>query len=211
MPIRQYLAPQRGTGTDADPYTSILNDLIDITQGEGFDEIDHPARRYSICTVTASQATHDVIAADARVTVITPRTCADAADFRAVLDAPFSSWPQAWRDAARARCETLGINTEWITASNTLRDVIRYLIRQHFFCQIADGGANGNVKALLSANLAATVGDLPAQVRNGVRNWMQARGLAIGWITNSTTIREVVHFVVTTLGFGVAYFGGEAF
>ncbi len=211
MAMRLYLAPQSGDGTPENPYRNILNDLIDLPAGDWFDEIDHPARRYSICTVYALQATHDRIAADARVTAISPRVVADAAAFKADLDALFSSWPSAWRSAAQTRCEQLGISTAWITAQNTLRDVIRYLIRTHFFCQIADGEHNANVKALIAANLDATVGTLPAAVRNAARTWMQARGLAVGWIQNSTTVRKVVYYVVTNLGWGKARLGGEDF
>src|SRR5512147_2193644 len=103
--IRFYIAPQGGSGTDADPYRSILNDLIDIQVGDWFDEIDNPARRISICCVHASQATHDRIAADVRVLPV-GGLHADL-DLRARLDDLISGLPNL--AALKTALETRGI------------------------------------------------------------------------------------------------------
>lgn len=67
MKVRFYVAPQQGDGTGLNPYRSILNDMIDIKQGEWFDEIDNPAKHISICCVHALDATHTKIVSDPKV------------------------------------------------------------------------------------------------------------------------------------------------
>jgi hypothetical protein len=77
-PIALYRAPQIGSGTIEDPFRSILNELIDTSAGEWFDEIDHESvkdaaevrRLESVCCVRAAQKTHDRIRRDPRVTLI---------------------------------------------------------------------------------------------------------------------------------------------
>lgn len=206
---RIYRAPQVGTGSINDPITSILNELIDVQAGDHFDEIDHPARKYSICTVTASQKTHDAIESDGRSVALTPLL--SDIGFVSAMDTPFADVPQALRDKAKAQLESDGINTAWIMGTNTLRDVLRHLCRMHFFSQIADGVGNAALRGFLTRNLNETVGSLTVAQRTAARNWMQARGLGIGWITNQTTVREVVHYVVENLGWEKIRFGGTEF
>lgn len=208
MSIRFYVAPQAGTGTFEAPYRSLLNSFIDVASGEFFQEIDNPARRLSICCVTASDTTHANIAADSRVIVIS-RLYADLAALKTGLNETLDNIPGA--ATIKTKLETVGISTSWITGTNTLKDAIRYLFRVHFMGQIADGEGNANVKTFIANNLDTTVQQVPAQVRNAVRNWMQAKGLAIGWIGNTTTVREVVHFIVTNLGLGIIKMAAEDF
>lgn len=209
MLIRVYLAPQLGNGSFQDPYRSLLNEFVSVPDGETFDEIDNPARRYSICVVYAKQDTHDVIAADTRISVLSP-LYADAAVFKSGLDAPFSSWPQELRQLVLTALDGKGINTGWITLSNTPRDVYRVLLRVHALSQIFDG-TRRDLLDLIRQNLDTKVSQIPAALRTAVSAWMQSRGLAIGWITNQTTVREILHFIVQNLGFGQFRFYGELF
>ena len=105
-PIALYHAPQIGSGTEADPYRSLLNDLIDTAAGEWFTEIDHEsvktakdARKLeSVCCVRAGQKTHERIAADPRVTrigVVKPETDRMATD------------PAVARESLREAAETV--------------------------------------------------------------------------------------------------------
>lgn len=206
-----YYAPQIGTGTEEDPFRSLLNDFIDVQVGEWFDEIDNPARRFSICVVSASQTTHNSIGADIRCTLLIPTLAGNQEDLRTLLNTSFSSFSVGWRNAAQAKLEELGVSTTWITGTNTLRDVIRYILRTHFFAQIADGKGNNQVKSFLTRNLDSTIGSLSTQERNAAKDWMQERGLATGWITNGSTVRQVIHFVLENLGFGNIKLTNEVF
>jgi hypothetical protein len=209
--MKLYLAPQRGTGTEDDEVRSILNDLIDITQGDWFDERDNPARRISICSVHASEATHNNIITDGRSVLLTPIDITSQEQFQQVLDTPFSSWPVAWRTAAQNGLEANGISVAWVTGTNTLREVLRYLQITFILGQMADIEGNANLKAFLARNLTATVGSLTAQQRNAAKTWIALKGLDSGWITNATTVRQVLHYVVENLGWGRIRFEKEIF
>ncbi len=204
---RFYLAPQQGTGTMMDPYCSILNDLINIQQGDWFDEIDNPARHISICCVHASQTSHDAILADGRALPI--GNLINDTQLKVHMDSLLSTLPNLV--TLKTALESRGISTSWFSGSNTIRDGIRYLVRVFSTCQIADGQGDGNIKDLIGKNLTITVAQIPVAIRNGVKTWMQAKGLAIGWITNSTTVREILHFIVENLGFGKFKMSGEEF
>jgi hypothetical protein len=207
MKVRFYVAPQQGDGTFQNPFRSVLNDLINISQGDWFDEIDHPARRISICCVHASDATHAVILADSRPIPISELYEEGAVGIGLVRI--FNNITGS--TALKTKMENQGISTSWITSSNTMRDVLRYLIRIFTVTQVSDGEGNTNVKEFLKANLTTTVAQIPVGIRTAIRDWMQAKGLAIGWITNATTVREIVHFIVSNLGMGKLKMSGEEF
>ena len=207
MKVRFYVAPQQGDGTFQNPFRSVLNDLINISQGDWFDEIDHPARRISICCVHASDATHAVILADSRPVPISELYEEGAVGIG--LAKIFNSITGS--TALKTKMENQGISTAWITSSNTMRDVLRYLIRIFTITQVSDGEGNTNVKEFLKANLTTTVAQIPVGIRTAIRDWMQAKGLAIGWITNATTVREIVHFIIENLGIGKLKMSGEEF
>jgi hypothetical protein len=207
MLTRFYVAPQQGDGSLSNPYRSILNDLININQGDWFDEIDNPARHISICCVHALQTSHDAILADGRALPI--GSIFDDTQKTVFLNSLISSIPNL--TALKASLEGLGISTSWFSGSNTIRDGIRYLMRVFSTGQIADGEGNTNIKNLISRNLDVTVQQIPPAIRNAVRNWMQAKGLAIGWINNSTTVREILHFIVSNLDIGKLKMSGEEF
>lgn len=208
MPIRFYVAPQQGTGTFVDPFRSILNDLINVQAGESFTEIDHSSRRISICCVRASDTTHATILADARVFPASPLYADDVA-MAAGMEVTLNNIPNI--AAIKTKLENAGVSTAWISGSNTLRDALRYLVRNFSTCQIADGEANANVKTFLTQSLDLTVQQLTVVQRNAVKDWMQAKGLAIGWIVNTTTVREIIHFIIGNLGFGKFRISGVEF
>lgn len=208
MSIRFYLAPQQGDGTENNPFRSILNDLINVQQGDWFDEIDNPARHISLCCAHGPQAMHDTIALDSRVLPI-GNICADGTALRYSLDSLLSGLSNL--PALKTALETWGISTSWLSGSNTLRDGLRYVIRVFITGQIADGQGDGNWKALLGKNLTATFNSLTAAQRNAIRAWLASRGLAENWIGSTTTIREIVHFVVMNLGIGKLRMSGEDF
>ena len=203
MPVRIYIAPQIGSGMLLDPnpanwtdttgpFRSLLTKFVNPVAGEGFDEIDHPARRISICTMEASTATLDAIEADPRVTPVIPIRATDRTHLAQILNAPFSSYPLAWRNAARTRLEALGVNTEWITGTNTMKDVLRQVIKMFSVAQVADGQGQANVVEFLKGNLDVAVSAISAAHRQALGAWMQSRGIDTSWITGTTTVRQVV-------------------
>jgi len=208
MKVRFYLAPQQGTGTEIDPYRSILNDLIDVHQGDWFDEIDNPARHISICCVHALDASHTAILGNTQVIPVSPLFASEA-DIPTGLETILNSIPGI--ATIKSKLETNGINMAWISGSNTLKDAIRYLLKTHAIAQIADGEGNSKVKQLIANSLDATVNQVPQAIRTAIRDWMQAKGLAIGRITNATTVREILHFIVSNLGIGKLRMSGEEF
>lgn len=207
MPLRIYIAPQIGNGLRGDPdpntgayiwtdstgpYRSLLHKFIDTSAGESFDEIDHPARRISICAVEASAATLDAIEADSRIIAAIPIRATDRTHLAKILNAPFSSYPLAWRAAARNKLENWGVNTEWITGSNTMKDLLRHIIKQFSVVQVADGHGQLEVKEFLKANLDIQISAVPVNYRNAIKDWLKSKNVDISWITGATTVREVV-------------------
>lgn len=212
MPIRIYIAPQIGAGvipypydpttwTDTTgPYRSLLNNYINVAAGECFDEIDHPVRRVSICTVEASAATLTAIEADSRVTPVIPIRATDRTHLTQILSAPFSSYPLTWCTAAKTKMEGWGINMEWITASHTMKDVLRQVVKIFSTCQVAFGSNQPHVLEFLKGNLGTSVSAIPVAQRDGVATWLQARGIDTSWITGTTTVREVVALLPANFG-----------
>ena len=180
MPVRIYIAPQIGSGivlspdpsTWSDttgPFRSLLNNFINLAAGEGFEEIDHPARRISICTVEASATTLDAIEGDARVVPVLPIRATD-----------------------RTHLESLGVNTEWITGASTMKDVLRQIVKLFSVAQVADGHGQTDVKEFIRGNLDVQVSAIPVAQRQAIGAWLQSRGIDTSWITGSTTVRQVV-------------------
>ncbi len=203
MPLRIYIAPQIGSGMVLDPnpanwtdttgpFRSLLQQFINPAAGEGFEEIDHPAWRISICTVEAQGSTLDAIEADPRVTPVTPIRAADRTHLKEILGTPFASFPLAWRNAARTKLEAVSINTEWITGTDTLKDVLRQVVKLFSVAQVADGHGQANVMEFLKENLDVEVSAIPAARRQAIRDWLVSRGIDVSWITGSTTVRQVV-------------------
>jgi len=208
LKIRFYIGPQIGSGTVLNPYRSLLNDFIHIENGEWFTEIDNPARRISICCVVAEQTTHTAIATDSRVIICSP-LADDKADMKTKLENTFNSIAGA--AALKVKLEAIGIDTSWIGGSDTLRLGLRYLLRVFTVGQFADGESVGEVREFLKANLTTQVSAVPAVIRDRVKTWMQNKGLAVGWITGTTTVRQVIHYIVTNLNIGKLNMSDEEF
>lgn len=144
MPIRIYRAPQIGTGTFTDPYRSLLNTFIDVSQGDWFDEIDNPSARQSICTVHARQSVHDAIYADripnpGRIVYLSP-LCADDIEKRAQLTATWTSFNKPFRNNCLSVLANYGITDADIPAGATLKDVLRLALTRFFDHQRAASG-----------------------------------------------------------------------
>jgi hypothetical protein len=203
MPLCIYIAPQIGSGmglsfdpstwTDTTgPYRSLLNKFVDparfllngVTR-ENFDEIDHPARRVSICTVEALATTLDAIEADVRITPCIPIRATDRTHLAQILAAPFSTYPLAWRNAARTKLEGWGLDTSGLTGSSTMKDVLRIVVKMFSVAQVADGHGQVNVKEFLKGNLDVQVSAIPLAQRQAIGSWLQSKGIDTAWITGT--------------------------
>lgn len=201
--IRFYLCGQVGTGTKFDPLRPAISQLaIQWDRGgtEWYDSEDDPARKFHVCIVHGSQQTHDLCMTVA--VPLTPTVAADADAANADLDSNVESGNAAWRDALKAALEARNISSAWINPSTTPRDVLRHIFRVIFLSQWAEGANATRVLQFLAANLDTQIGDLSAQVRNAAKNWIEARGLDTAWMVNSTTVRQVVQYVLSGIQWG---------
>lgn len=210
MLTRFYVSPQIGTGTHDDNYRNKINDYINIraTPPDWFDEIDNSGRHISICCVHATQTAHDLIVTDTQILPISPLYASEeemATGMETILD----SIPNI--ATIKTTLEDRGISTSWISGSNTLRDAIRYMIRVFVFANIADGKRQVQVRDFVQNSLSTRINQVPTAVSNAVKNWMVAKGLATGWITGTTTVRQILHFIVENLGFGVFRLSSQSF
>lgn len=203
MKFRMYVAPQEFFSDGGNQWwRSIMHNFIDVTVGETFDEIDHPLRHASITSVTATAASHTAIMADGRATPLSPLVDSKA-DLVVWLDRNVASLPSNIRTAMVTKLEGLGINTAWIGPKNTLRELIRYLLRTFAWAQRVDGeGKRELVGKTLMANLDSTFNELQPSERSAVLAWLSAQGLPVEWIRPQTKIRAIVHSTVNGLGFG---------
>lgn len=212
MPVQLYLSPQElHTGDDGSEYTwNYLNNLIDTGAGDWFDEIDHPARKVSICILTASDATIDAVNADPKCKKVLPARVADTAAFVSALDTPLRRYPGNWRSAVKTVLLNQGIDIDDLTLDNTLRDVLRRLMRAQALTQRAFGKRKQRILDFVQRNLDETVSVIPVEERDELRDWLQAEGIDITWATGSTTVRELTRYIYERGAFP-SRFGGVPF
>lgn len=193
MKQRYYIAPVLERTEAGETYwSSLLNDLINIQTGEGFQEWHQDARHYSLCLVWAEDVTHTTIAAHPDVIVASPLFDDDA-------DRVVKMGNIANINAVKPRLEAIGLNAEWMTGLETYKDVLRYVVMNYWLGQVCSGRNETHMLTLIQQNLTTQVKDIPAATRNAVQTWMQNRGLATGWITMNTTVRQIIHFILMNL------------
>lgn len=153
---------------------------------------DNPSRPVILSVVKAAPAVHQAIQALSGVTTIFPVVSATLAQIRTHAGTPVVAFGTAWASALRTSLEAFGIDTSWASADTTLQELLRRLVRTHAIAQEADFADGSAVRSFLAANLDATVGSLPAAVRNGARTWLEARGVNLSWVTGTSTVRAVL-------------------
>jgi|WetSurMetagenome_2_1015567.scaffolds.fasta_scaffold158702_2 hypothetical protein len=209
--MKVYLSPQEFvTYGDFSFWRNKLNSYIDVQQGESFQEIDNPARHYSICFLTARSVTHATISGDPEIISLTPSDVAPS-QIASALDTPVNNLPSAFRTSVQDALEAKGISFAWVGASNTVRDVLRYLIRVHFTAQRADGEQVSAILDLMKLHLDDPVNTISAAKRKQIKDWMSDKGLDTSWIGAQTDVRQVLHNIVNNLGYGKIKFGGQDF
>ena len=198
--IRLYISSRIGAGIMFDPYRSKIHNFVDVSTGEWFDEYRHSARDISICFVEAEAATHTDINNDPDIYRIS-ELYDDVDDFRDGLSRQMSTIPVGIRTEMETRFEAIGVNTGWIVGTNTVRDVLRYLLRQFTLSQWFKGKKDNELLDFLRDNVDSEISNIPQIVRQRVSDWMDSKGLDTGWIAGTNTIREVIHYILNNLSF----------
>lgn len=192
--IRWYISPYSGTGTSFDAFHASAWDLIDPVKDkcEGtFCE----ARRHYIVRVIAPQAVHDEIISKGAGRPVS-KLFQDEADEDRGLNESFS-------DEAKD-ADSDGYDLSWITPQTTRKDVLRHIIKTVKISQILN-----NHPRLFSLPLDSTAADLTLAQRTAIRNWMTSKGLDVSWITASTTLRELKHYIISTASFSRIFLAGK--
>lgn len=186
MTKRYYICRVIGEGTQDNPWTSELREFIYAYWPNEphfiYQAIHAPTLMWCIMKYDLS----DLAYADVMVNLT------GIFDFPAgALDRELSEIPSVKRQAIKTKLEAVGFDFDWATLSNTIRDVLKYLIHS---TQLASWAeiiiSSGNF------DLNKTVADIPLAKRQKVNQHMQDLAIPTGWITLSTTIEEVVRKIM---------------
>lgn len=202
LTYRFYRSTEIGTGTIVDPRRNVLTNYI--TGGDGADFWDwiHDARPIRYAFSCADSTVHDLCAADADITPYSPQL-ADLPAVQVWLDSPLSSVPVGIRN----QIESDGFSTAWATGQTTRRAAFIYISRVHVMMQELKRLKDNDSLEMFTKGLDTTVGALTTLVRNKVSQWMENRGLDTSWVLGSTSVREVIQYIITNLEWRILQFG----
>ena len=210
MKYRVYLAPLIGTGTKQDPFRSLLNSYIDPSAGDWFTDYSNVFRKFSLVFCFASASAHAAIVSDQEVVAISP-LCADTTDLRLWLNTSYADIGQPAEDKINQKLESFSIPADWIGPQHALRDVLRYALRFVTITQIAEGEKDSQLLQFISNNLATTVSQISVSIRNRAQTWMQSHNLDTSWISGTTTVRAIIHFILSGITLPTIKIFGEVF
>jgi hypothetical protein len=188
--IRWYISPYSGAGTPLDPFHARCWDFTD-PEKDKCTGTRCPQKRHYIVRVDAPQAAHDAIIANNAGTIISP-LYQDAAAEVAALDIPFLN------PAEKLAVDNHGYPLEWMSATHTLRHMLRHIVRMMHMSQRFSRSPVAD--RLFTVGLSSTVSDLTVPQRNAIRTFVQNHGFDITWITNQTTMRQLLRRFVDDLG-----------
>ena len=196
-----YRTARVGDGSPTDGYRSKLCNYI-VGDGDGtfFSDIVNYARAVRYALVRCDESLMDTIDADEDITPLSPRFNTDV-DAEEWLDSPRC-------DAFKDAMESDGMNTNWVNNEDTNRQLYRYLRRFHNIIKHVIRNGDSSAMEFFMHNLDRTVANIPPTVRTGFRNWMENIGLDSNWITPSTTVRQVLHYVAENVDWMVPNLGG---
>lgn len=201
---RFYRCDQIGDGTRSNPFRSVLTAYVTQNEsGEGFWDLINRAvpTRYAVARTLHS--VHLSIDGDVRCTALS----SELADITAV-----NGWLDGTHDGVgNSVFEGDSISMAWTTQSTTRRQVFRYLVRQHAVIQNIRGVRENLALLVLAGNLDARVNTFPSGQRQAVARWMNSKGLSTTWITGSTTVRQVLQFILENADWPVLSLGEVSF
>jgi hypothetical protein len=176
-------------------WRNCLNEFVDVAAGDWFTEYQHPARRISLCLLSAPQSVHDTVASDPRVVRASPFVVGTEQEYLDMLATSLAQLAPAWRSAAQTFLEERGFDTSNLTGTNTYGDLVKRVINTIWLCQMAHREHNADLFEWLRSNLDDPVSSVPVAARNAVADWMQRHTLDTSWISGATTVREVLAFI----------------
>lgn len=186
--IRYYISEYTGTGTLIDPFRPALVDLVEDNDGMWYG-FDNPVKQHSICRVSAIVSVHEAIISNNLGTAIGP--LAKAINIYDVHNSAYNT-----------SIESYGYSVAWSDISSTIKQVLRYIVRNAHIAQRAKGEKVQALIDLLVLNTDSLVTVLPVAKRNVIRNWMENKGMSTSWIDANTTVRQVLHYIQTNLNIG---------
>lgn len=194
--IRAYITPRIGTGTKQDPIRSKANNYISVALGGRFNEYIHPARMYSFIVVNAPQTNHDNILADSEIDPLS-ELFNDMGEVLVGIEKTVADFNPTLYSSIQTRLELLGVNTDWITLSTKVKEIYQYMLRTFTLAQWAYGKRDNDWLNFLRANVDTLGSDLPMNVRDKILNWMTNNNLNTDWMTGTTTIRDLIHYIIS--------------
>lgn len=203
---RFYMAVTLGDGLSiATAYRSKLANYIVGNATQDFWSWANDTHSVQFCLAWCDPELHTTIAADADIVPISAQL-ADLSAITTYLDTPIASIPSG----VQAALEANGIPVDWIVMGTTTpRTFWRFIAARHFITQkLAD---NPNALQFLRANLDSVVSTLTIAQRNAVGNWMISRDIDTSWIVGSTTVRQVLKFIINNGNFQTLSYGPVTF
>lgn len=192
LTYRLYRSIRIGTGARDNPWRSKLT-LYITADGTGADFWDwiHDARPVRYALTRCDSTVHTQIAADIEITPLSPELSTLAA-LNSWGNELASTIPLGMRD----QLEADGCSMSWVTAQTTKREVLRYLSRMHRISQELRRLRESDALDFLMQDLTRPVAQVPLAARTRISTWMHNHDLETTWITGSTTVREVIHFIL---------------
>lgn len=203
LTFRFYRSTQIGDGSKINPWRSKLTEYVaEDATGAGFWDWLNPVRELRYALVRCESLLHIAIAADADIMALSPEL-ADEAELITWLDTAVNLTANQI-----TRLENDGISTAWMSAQTTARQILRYAGWLHVFYGDFMSSHADAVEFLLT-NLDTTIGQLTQAVRSRARDWITSKGLDVLWIQNSTTVRQVIQYVLENITWPNIPFGPQ--
>lgn len=191
---RFYVAQRIGDGatTKTALRSKLANYIVAASDGTFWDWSNR-STAFRFCLAFCDTSLHTTIAADVDITALSPELVDEAA-VNTWLDGLVGMLPAG----ISTKLEAAGFPVDWIVANTTRRQMWRFLCIWNVIVQKANGDRAVDALSFIAQNLDATVGSLPANVRNNMSTWMTSRGLDITAITGATKVRAVVKGIINS-------------
>ncbi|HEY5574951.1 MAG TPA: hypothetical protein VIK64_18155 [Anaerolineales bacterium] len=194
-----YRTNRIGDGTRLNAYRSPFADLILDDGISGLLQWINDARPIYYEVAICEETIHTSVAGNPDIKGISPLFFS-AALFQAWLD---STWEIALDLSAMTQIEVDGFSLSWLSPGNSCKDVIRYISKIHVAIQRLRRLRDEDSLDLFRSLLDNAVNTLSPVKRSKISSWMQSMGLDTSWITGSTKIRQVIHYIVENINWPI--------
>lgn len=201
MTVRFYLTPYGPGYLPGHPSTNASKVIIYLADDDSHAVVRaNPWKNWSLAWVSAAEATHTAIQADAEITLI---PLWNAGMEYLPVSAQVSEIAEPYRSHISTFLENHRIPTGWIVGTTTIAQVLRRTIQilltvQRLKDDYPEYGLETQVK------------DVPAQKRQRMLTWMNNHGIETSDINANWTIRQVLKRIVRDYGWQPIYHFGTA-